>query len=196
MILPIRLYGDPVLQRKAAPVSQFANIPQLAADMLETMYAANGVGLAAPQVGVSKRLFVAVEYADDEAEGEQASSRVLNEFVVVNPRLEWLDEAKVLGVEGCLSIPELYIDGVPRKRALRLHYQNEHGEHRTAEAEDYLARVFQHEYDHLDGRLYLELLPTSVVVRHRNELIEVQKRAKMMMSRDKARLNAKNNRGN
>jgi hypothetical protein len=99
MILPIRLYGDPVLRTKARTVTDFSTIPKLAEDMLETMYEAKGVGLAAPQIGQGIRMFVAAEYSDEEQEGEESElkSRVLNEYVMVNPTLEVLD-ATLVGV--------------------------------------------------------------------------------------------------
>ena len=189
MILPIRLYGDPVLRHKARPVTDFKPIPKLAEDMMETMFEANGVGLAAPQIGQPIRLFVAVEYADDEPEGEDAEpkSRLLNQFVMVNPVLEVLDASSVLGLEGCLSIPQLYEEGVPRVRALRVNYQDEHGEKRSLEAEDFLARVFQHEYDHLEGRLFFDLLPAEIFDKHRAELAEMQRQAKLFLKEEKER---------
>lgn len=189
MILPIRLFGDPVLRQRAKPVTDFAPVPRLAESMLETMYDASGVGLAAPQVGLPQRLFVAVEYADDEPEGEAAEprSRVVREFVVVNPEIEVLDARPVEGVEGCLSIPGLYEDGVPRARAIRVRYQDERGEAHVAEAEDYVARVFQHEFDHLNGRLFLDLLPPEVTAAHRAELGDMQRQAKAYLKELKER---------
>jgi peptide deformylase len=177
-ILPIRLYGDPVLKKKASTVTDFGPIPQLAADMLETMYAANGVGLAAPQIGLSKRVFVAVEYSDDEAEGEEAKSTVLNEYVMVNPKITLLDQERVTGVEGCLSIPEIFEDGVARARRLRVSYQDQYGKHQVLESEDYLARIIQHEFDHLEGRLFLQLLPPAILAKHRDALVGMQGKAK------------------
>ncbi|MFN3267279.1 MAG: peptide deformylase [Deinococcales bacterium] len=181
MIYPIRVYGDPILRQKARPVSDFSTIPKLAADMLETMHEARGVGLAAPQVGKSIAMFVWAEYADEEEEGEESSSKLLAEHVVINPRLESLDKSTVLGTEGCLSIPQIYEDDVPRAKALRLHYQNEHGEQKVLELEDYNARIVQHEFDHLIGRLYLDLLPKAVLHKHRAELTQMQKDAKAFL---------------
>jgi peptide deformylase len=181
MILPIRLYGDPVLRQKARPIVDFKNIPKLAQDMLQTMHEAKGVGLAAPQVGLSQTMFVWAEYADEEEEGEETTSKLLAEHVVVNPRLEILDKTVVLGVEGCLSIPQIYEDDVPRAWALRLHYQNEHGDAKTIELEDYNARVVQHEFDHLIGRLYFDLLPKMILDKHRSELVQMQKDAKAFL---------------
>ncbi len=181
MILPIRLYGDPVLRTKARPVTDFTDIPKLAQDMLETMYDAHGVGLAAPQAGISKRVFVWAEYEDEQEEGEEPRSRVIAEHVVVNPTLEVVDDTQVSGVEGCLSIPQIYIDGVPRARALRLRFQNERGEEQVAELEDFNARVVQHETDHLDAKLFLDLLPVETVNEHRAELSKMQLEARQFL---------------
>jgi peptide deformylase len=87
----------------------------------------------------------------------------------------------VLGIEGCLSIPGIFEDGVARARAVRVHYQNEHGEAKTLDFEDYNARVVQHEFDHLIGRLYFDLLPKSVLETHRKELLQMQKDAKAFL---------------
>ncbi len=193
MILPIRLYGDPVLRQKARPVKDFSDIPKLAQNMLETMFDAHGVGIAAPQIGRPIRMFVAVEFSDDEPEGEEAEeseeprSRVLNEFVVVNPILEVIQRGPVEGLEGCLSIPGIYEEGVPRAQAVRLRYQNERGEQKVLEAEDYLARVFQHEFDHLEGKLFLDYLPREVVNVHRDDLTEMQRKAKAFLKEEKDR---------
>jgi peptide deformylase len=178
VILPIRLYGDPILRTKARAVTDFSDIPELAANMLETMYEARGVGLAGPQVGLSKRIFVWAEFDDEEEEGEEATSRIIAEHVIVNPVLETLDAQSVEGLEGCLSIPGIYEEGVPRVRALRLRYQNEHGEAQSMELEDFNARVVQHEFDHLEAKLFLDYLPVEVTQAHRAELVKMQMSAK------------------
>ena len=191
-IYPIRLYGDPVLRARARPVADlgapvkvpgFAPRPlqQLARDLLETMYEARGVGLAAPQVGLPLRLFVAAEYEDDEDEGPERPlrSRVLREIIAINPVLEVTDRRKDTSYEeGCLSIPRIYEKGVPRARAVRLRYTDLDGVERIEEVDDYLARVFQHEHDHLSGTLFLDYLPDSVTETHRKALGEMQREAK------------------
>ena len=184
--MPIRLYGDPVLRTKARVVTEFSDVPALAQDMLETMYDARGVGLAAPQIGLSKRIFVWAEFEDEEEDGEESKSRIVAEHVVVNPTLEVLDATLALGVEGCLSIPQIYIDGVPRVRALRLNYQNERGEARTMELEDFNARVVLHETDHLDAKLFLDHLPLETVAEHRSDLVRMQLEAKAFLKELKA----------
>ncbi len=139
----IRMYGDPVLRQRTADVTEIDGaLKQLAEDMIETMYAAPGVGLAAPQVGIQKRLFVY-----DAGEGPS---------VVVNPKItqssgEWTFD------EGCLSVPGLSWP-IVRPRDILLEGLDIDGNEIAIEAEEYLARVYQHEVDHLDGVLLIERL--------------------------------------
>ncbi len=186
-VLPIRLYGDPILRKKALPVTDFREIPRLAENMLETMFEAGGVGLAGPQVGLQKRIFVAALYHDEPEEEEEQKplkSRVKEVFVMVNPRVTFA-EGEALGTEGCLSIPGLYADEVPRKFAVRVEYQDEHGTPRVLEAEDYLARIIQHEFDHLEGVLFFDRLPPAArrafMEEHRAKLAEMQRQAKAFL---------------
>ena len=191
-IYPIRLYGDPVLRRKArsiqdvrAPVSipGFApqTLKQVSDTMLETMFEARGVGLAAPQIGLGLRLFVAVEYEDDEEEGDEAplKSRVLNSYTMINPVVKALDRRRDDSYqEGCLSIPGIFEEGVRRSRAVRVDYTDLNGDTQTLEAEDYLARIFQHENDHLDGVFFLDRLPPEVMGEYRKELLAMQRQSR------------------
>lgn len=196
-IYPLRLYGDPVLRRKARPlgvgdtlqVPGFApqTVREVANAMLETMFEERGVGIAAPQIGLPVRLFVAVEYADDEEENEGQDrplrSRVLREYVMLNPVIKPLDRKKDKSYqEGCLSIPGIYEEGVPRMRRVSISYTDLDGAQRTLEAEDYLARVFQHEVDHLDGKLFLDHLPAEVTGDHRAELLKIQQASKNFLA--------------
>jgi len=191
-IYPIRLYGDPILRRKARPV-QDASVPvsvpgfraaslrQVADRMLETMFEARGVGLAAPQIGLSLRMFVAVEYQDDEEEGQDTPlrSKVLESYVMLNPVLKVLDRRKDDGFqEGCLSIPGIYEEGVRRSRAVRVDYLDLDGRPQSIEAEDFLARVFQHEADHLDGVFFLDRLPPAVTDAHRQDLLAMERQSR------------------
>ncbi len=186
-VLPIRLYGDPVLKKKALPVEEFSHIPALAEDMLETMFEARGVGLAAPQVGISQRLFVAAEYAEEEAEeGPEADlkSRVKQLYVMVNPVITYRAGQQSI-LEGCLSLPGLYAEGAQRDLQVRVEYQNEKGEPRVLEAEGYLAVVMQHEIDHLDGILFFQRMPPAERQRfleeHREDLAEFQRQARAFL---------------
>ena len=142
----IRTFGDPVLKSRAAPVKDFDDsLKQLAEDMLRIMYEAEGAGLAANQIGRLKRIFVAAH----EDEGE------LREFIVVNPVIEERSEAQEKDVEGCLSIPGISVE-VERPVAVTLKGQDLSGAPMRVEAEGRLARIFQHEMDHLDGILMLD----------------------------------------
>ena len=153
-VLPIRITGDPVLHEPASAVTDFgADLHRLVGDMIETMHAAPGVGLAAPQVGVPLRVFV---YAWTDSDDREHSG------VAVNPEL-WLSPVRIGAAdedtesEGCLSIPG---ERFPLRRADRalLRAQDADGEHFEVETGGWLARIFQHEYDHLDGVLYADRL--------------------------------------
>lgn len=189
-ILPIRLYGDPILRKKATTVRDFSAIPQLAEDMFESMFEAAGVGLAGPQIGQGQRIFVFAEYADpeeaEEGEGDDASlrGRVREQWVVVNPTITWRDGLEE-GLEGCLSLPGLTHENVPRSTQIRLEYQDEYGVAQILEAEDYLARVIQHELDHLDGVLYIDRLTRGqralFMEENRDDLAQFQREAKQFL---------------
>jgi peptide deformylase len=147
-LLQIRHYPDPVLKVPAVPVEIFDDsLRQLAADMAETMYAAPGVGLAAPQVGVSSRLLVIDCSARDEGPGLLS---------VVNPEILESD-GELFDEEGCLSVPGYYAN-VARKERVKVRFQDLQGESRTLEAEGLWAVAFQHEIDHLDGILFVDRL--------------------------------------
>lgn len=188
-IYTVRLFGDPVLRKRALRVTDFSQIPRIAQNMLETMFEARGVGLAAPQVGLSQRLFVWAEYLDseeDEEEGEDADlrTRVRETHVMVNPVITFR-EGQQAGTEGCLSMPGLYAENVPRSLRVRVEYQDERGEPKVYEAEGYNAVVIQHELDHLDGVLYFERLPKELKAKwledNREELARLQKQAKAFL---------------
>lgn len=145
--LSIRLVPDPILKTPAEPVAQVDDeVRRLIEDMLETMYDAPGIGLAAPQIGVSQRVLV-VDCAGDEEDAQPLR--------VVNPEIVWASEERETREEGCLSLPDLYAD-VSRPRALQLRYLDETGAQREVEAEGLLATVLQHEIDHLDGLLFTD----------------------------------------
>lgn len=154
-ILKIARMGHPVLRQVAAPVSNPADpeIARLVADMIDTLEDAGGVGLAAPQVHVPKRVVIFfVPPGRAEGEGEAAREGVPL-TVLVNPRIEILDPTPVSRVEACLSIPDM-AGTVPRASRIRYHAVGLDGEPFSREAEGFHARVVQHECDHLDGTLY------------------------------------------
>ncbi len=141
---------DPVLRRKAHKITTFEkNLQTLVDDMIETMRVAPGVGLAAPQVGVSERLIV-VEYGDDE--DETVPKKLV---VVINPEIVQASEEKVEGIEACLSIPQLAGE-VERHEKVTVKGLNRHGKPVKIKAEGWLARIFQHEIDHLEGVLFTD----------------------------------------
>ncbi len=141
---------DPVLRRKAHKVTKFdKDLQTLIDDMVETMRAAPGVGLAAPQVGISERLIV-VEYGDDE--DEEAPKRL---FAVINPEIIEASEEKVEGIEGCLSIPRIQGE-VERHKKVVIKGYNRQGKPVKIKASGWIARIFQHEIDHLEGVLFTD----------------------------------------
>ena len=193
MIHPIRLYGDPVLRRRAAPVRAFDDaLCRLADDMIETMHDAGGVGLAAPQIGRSLRMFTALELAEPDPEaapnedGERPEPQVLGEHVLVNPEIVDASGRRV-APDGCLSVPGIWIENMVRHQRVTVRYQDPDGTHRELEAEGHFAHVLQHETDHLDGVLFFDRLEASDRTRfldtYRSELAELQRRAKAHLKR-------------
>ena len=158
-LVPIITAPDPRLKVKAKPVAAVdGRVRKLLDDMLETMYAAPGIGLAAPQVGVAKRVIV----LDIAREGEPP-----NPLRIANPDLLWTSDELMTGSEGCLSLPEHYAD-VERPKAIRLRYLDYENEIRELEAEGLLATCIQHEIDHLDGVLFVDHLSAvkrSIILR-------------------------------
>ncbi|GAB4434960.1 MAG: peptide deformylase [Anaerolineae bacterium] len=143
---------NPVLRRKARKVTAFdRDLQALIDDMLETMRAAPGVGLAAPQVGVSQRVIVIDMPDDEEVYGPGAGET----HIVVNPEIVKASRETVEGTEGCLSIPG-YAGAVERAESVKVRGQDRHGKPVRIKAEGWLARVFQHEIDHLDGVLFID----------------------------------------
>ena len=145
---------EPVLRRKARPVTEFgAELQSLINDMVETMREAPGVGLAAPQVNVSERLIV-VEYGDEE---EDEDGNVIEKpkklYVMANPEIVKTSEETELGIEGCLSIPGI-VGEVERFSSIQIKGLNRRGRPVKLKAEGWLARIFQHEIDHLNGVLF------------------------------------------
>jgi peptide deformylase len=143
-----------VLKRKAHMVSKFdKNLQRLLDDMVETMREAPGVGLAAPQIGLSERIIV-VEYFERE-EDESAEETPKKVWAVINPEIVKASEETLMGVEGCLSIPGL-VGEVERHAEVQVRGLNRHGKPMKVKAKGWLARIFQHEIDHLNGVLFTE----------------------------------------
>ena len=145
---------ESVLKRKAHAVTKFdKNLQTLIDDMIETMRAAPGVGLAAPQIGLSERIIV-IEYLENE-EDEDKEDAPKKVWAVLNPEIIKSSEETLLGVEGCLSIPNL-VGEVERHAAVQVKGLNRHGKPMKLKAKGWLARIFQHEIDHLNGVLFTE----------------------------------------
>ncbi|MFD2863519.1 peptide deformylase [Mucilaginibacter antarcticus] len=155
MKLAIVAYGDPVLRKKAAPIepAEYPHIQQLCDNLFETMYAAKGVGLAAPQVGLSMRLFVvdATPFDDDEPELKDFKKVFINACILEESGKEWSFN------EGCLSIPDIRED-VTRLSTVKLSYYDENWKHHEETFSGLAARVIQHEYDHIEGKLFTDKL--------------------------------------
>lgn len=148
-LLKILTAPDPALKKIAHRVAAVDDtVRRLMDDMLETMYAAPGIGLAAPQVGVSRRVVV-LDIAPEDAPRTPLK--------LVNPEIVWASDDDAVGEEGCLSVPTHYAD-VPRPAAVRVRYLDEAGVTREIAAEGLLARALQHEMDHLDGVLFIDHL--------------------------------------
>ena len=146
-VLPIRLFGDPVLRQRARPIGRVGDLHRsLVRNMLDTMRAAPGVGLAGPQVGVLERVFV---WEVDDRSG-----------AVIDPVIRSLSTQTEIAEEGCLSVPGLYYP-VERSLAVSVSRVDEQGGPVTLDAEGLLARVCQHEIDHLDGILFIDRLPSD-----------------------------------
>ena len=146
-LLDVLTAPDPRLKKKAAPITRVdAATAKLMADMLETMYDAPGVGLAAPQVGVLKRIIV-VDPARDDAPPAPLK--------MANPEIIWASEETKSHEEGCLSLPEEY-EEVVRPDRIKVRYVDEHNEIRTIEADGLLSVIIQHEMDHLEGTLFVD----------------------------------------
>jgi peptide deformylase len=148
--------GDPVLRKKAVRVADFGDKFQiLVDDMVETMLDAPGTGLAAPQVGVSQRVIV-VRLPDDEESVEEYGDQAGLLYVIANPEIVKTSRGKVKGVEVCLSIPN-YAGEVKRFETVTIKGLDRHGKPLRVKAVGWQARVFQHEIDHLDGKLYIDI---------------------------------------
>lgn len=171
MKLPVYLYGHPVLRDLSEPITpDYPELKQLLADMFETMYASEGVGLAAPQIGRNDRIVVIdadpLKDAFPECEGRK--------FTLINPVVEVLDGDKVSRAEGCLSLPGLSED-VKRVEHIRLSWVDENFEPHSEEISGFLARIVQHECDHLEAKLYIDHVSPirkQLIKRKLNDIVE------------------------
>lgn len=152
MIYPIVMYGDPVLRKRATDIKTGTDLKQLLLDMYETMYAAHGIGLAAPQIGQSMRLFVVDGTTlDDEPTLKDFKQVFINPVILKETGTPWWFE------EGCLSIPTIR-EEISRKEKIRVNYFDENWQPREEEFTGMKARIIQHEYDHIEGKLFIDYL--------------------------------------
>ena len=170
MILPIYLYGQPVLRKEAEEIENTPELKQFIADMFETLTQAEGCGLAAPQVGKAWRLFVvdADELAEDYPECKGFKK------VFINPELIEESEETCSYSEGCLSLPGIS-ENVVRPTTIKLYYQDENFEEHEEEFTGFQARIIQHEYDHLEGHVFTDRISPIRKTFVRNKLTSIAK---------------------
>lgn len=145
--------NNPILRQKSTPIDKFdKSLKKLAKDMVETMNSRDGLGIAAPQIGVNKRIFITTINIGEDNEGL---------ITMINPELEFLNDKMETGEEGCLSLPELF-KPVTRHKFVRVKYQDLKGNEHILELEGLNARVIQHETDHLDGILFIDRADESI----------------------------------
>jgi peptide deformylase len=163
-LLPILCYPDPRLHKVAQPVAAVDDrLRALIDDMLETMYDANGIGLAATQIDVHQRLVV----IDTSEERDKP-------LVLINPEITWMSDERVKGDEGCLSVPGIY-DGVERATAVKVTALDRDGQTQNIEADGLLAICIQHELDHLKGKVFVEYLSPLKQGRIKTKMVKAQK---------------------
>jgi len=180
MILPILQYGNPILRAKGKRIDEIDDrIRELVANMIETMHAAHGVGLAAQQIGEALQLTVldisAVEDRPStlKLDGKDADPKSAMPLVLVNPEIE-LDGETEIGIEGCLSFPEITGD-IERAHSVMVRAQNLEGETIQIEAGGFLARAIQHEHDHLNGILFIDRMRSAAKAALSSRLRRMQK---------------------
>ncbi len=154
-LLDIITLPDRLLREKSAPVERIDDdLKRFMDQMLETMYAAPGIGLAAVQVGVPRRV-ITIDVVAKESEEEEGSETSRDPIFLINPEIVWRSEEPGIYEEGCLSIPEYYAE-VERPARIKFRYLDREGKEQEREADGLLATVVQHEVDHLDGRLFID----------------------------------------
>lgn len=176
-IFPLVLYPDPILSAKANPVTEFNDeLKTLCLDMLNSMYESPGIGLAAPQVGLSKRIFVIdVNYSREEKE-EEDDSWLLSDFdpmIFINPKIIKTDGTTTYE-EGCLSLPGIFED-IKRFETIEVEYQDTDGNTHTLNADGLLSICIQHENDHLNGKVFIDHLSSLKRTFFRKKLIKQKK---------------------
>jgi peptide deformylase len=169
MILPIIAYGDPVLKKRASDISKnYPKLKELISDMYETMQASHGVGLAAPQVGLSIRLFVIDASAFDDEEVKDFKEVFINPVIKEEEGVLWKFN------EGCLSIPTVRED-IQRKKIVHIEYYDENWNLKKETYKGLAARIIQHEYDHIEGVLFVDRISPFRKRLIKNKLLDISK---------------------
>jgi len=175
MILPVVLYGSPVLREIAKPITKdFPNIKELIENMFETMRKADGIGLAAPQVGISIRVFVIDVSSIDEEKTPDLKGKPKT-AVLINPEIIERSANIESKEEGCLSLPEIH-EKVPRPNKIKIKYLDENFVAHTEEHDGFFARVIQHEYDHIEGKVFTDSISPLRKQLIKSKLINLTKR--------------------
>jgi peptide deformylase len=183
--MPLRVtqFGEPVLRQTGEIITRFdADLQQLARDMIETMYAADGIGLAAQQVGHAVQLFVMdVSHLPEEdldylVDGRRPPVDLIMPMALVNPRISTLPGKAVTAEEGCLSFPGIRGD-VPRANAISVEYQDLNGQTHLIECSGWFARVIQHETDHLNGILFIDHMQRRQLRMLQSKLTRLEQRS-------------------
>ena len=186
MILPITALGNPILRQVAKPVEKdHPNLKQLVTDMYETMYAADGVGLAAPQINLSIRLVVVGFRPYDERSDTYGAPT--EEHTLINPEILSFGDKKDYFNEGCLSVPDIHED-VLRPTAIRLRWYDDDWQLHEEDIDGFFARVAQHEVDHLDGKVFTDRLSNlrrTMLKRKINDVVSGRVRTSYKMIRNK-----------
>jgi peptide deformylase len=171
MIFPISVYGDPVLRKMAEPIGpDYPGLTEFLADFRETMYFADGVGLAAPQVGRSIRIFM----VDGSAGAEDDPSLKDFKKVFINPRIIETSGEPWVMEEGCLSLPEIR-ENITRPETVRIKYMDENFVGHDETYSGFVARIIQHEYDHLEGKMFIDYLSPLKRKLMKNRLLNITK---------------------
>ena len=171
MVLPITAYGHPVLRKVAVEVDEdYPNLQQLIDDMFETMYATSGVGLAAPQVNLPIRLIVmdATAYAEEDPQAKDFKRVLINPEIIEEEGEEWVFN------EGCLSVPDIRED-VIRKPNIRIQYYDENWKFHDEKYNSVMGRIIQHEYDHLEGILFVDRVSNIRKMLLKRRLLDISK---------------------
>lgn len=182
MIRDLIIYGDERLQQKSLYIEKVDDeILDLIEDMFKTMYKANGVGLAAVQIGILKKLIVISVPDFDNEEDDKKSKKPDFKLALINPEIIWHSNDKEILEEGCLSFPEIR-DEVARYKNIKVKYIDTNGEEKILEANDYVAKVLQHEIDHTNGITFIDRLESYQKRRLKRELKELRNSPKHFYS--------------